>query len=154
MKLYKPTRNMPESPSPRRKGTSPPPTNNNNNNSTRRHQHEDTHATRHGELHQRTPVKRGPPHGPPAWTLTRTPKSKNLLQVHPSTTALHPPRPEATPHRTPPGEPIRRTSSPHLSTRRLKQRTTPTSTIISSPDTRGHPRRRNGGRCGSGSGRS
>jgi hypothetical protein len=85
-----------------------------------------------GEPHIRTVAKRGPLQRPPAWTLTRTPRSREHLRTHPPTTATHPPRPEAKPKRTPPGESIRRSFSPP-STRSLKKRTTPTSTPINSP---------------------
>jgi len=89
-----------------------------------------------GELHNRTKAKRGPLQGPQEWTLTKTPRSRELLRARSSTTASHPPLPETRHQRTPPGESIRRTSLPP-STRSLKKHTTPTSTPTISPR---HPR--------------
>jgi hypothetical protein len=46
-----------------------------------------------GELHKRTGTRRGPLQGPPAWTLTMTPRGEGPLRAHPSTKASHPKRP-------------------------------------------------------------
>jgi len=118
-----------------------------------------TNTTKHNLLarggpHNHTRAKPGPLHGPPAWTFTRTFRRRELPRARPSTTASRRPRPGATPQRTPPGEPILRTTSPP-STRSLKQWTTPTSHQPTVPGTdthppRGHPRRRTGGCCGIG----
>ena len=70
---YKPTQNTPKSPRTRRKGTSPPslPTTPPAGINTKT-----PSLLAKGELHQGTKARPGPPHDLPAWTLTKTPKSR------------------------------------------------------------------------------
>jgi hypothetical protein len=91
-----------------------------------------------GEPHNPNGAKQGPMQGPPAWTLTKTPLSREPLRAHPFTKASRPQRPEAKPQRTPPGASTQRTNSPPF-TRSLKQQITPTSAPSGSPQHRYAP---------------